>query len=296
MYGSEEAIELGVALNGKEGLVGGGHLRFHQLLVVTLLLLGQTCPKVKWVKIVLGRWIFVLQYRRPAMAVLSRCWNYARKGEDRRRWWPTVREELSMLLLLADAAFPYQQRDDEVGPAASRYSEIWGIHTMEFAEGVVSNFQKDFNEMVDDYRKAKTVGDAKAALLSKDKTRPLQFIPGIHVFEQGLIHVLFLAGVQSDQWQHLSPEDMVRKVAAVNPEAFFANFQPSSVPPCASQQSVDAAFSLSKWFQPVYHFSTNAVQNLADFRIDRLIKTDLPQPSAQAFADKLQKVRGPVFD
>ena len=201
------------------------------------------------------------------------------------------------VLLLADAAFPYQQRrDDEVGPAASRYSEIRGIHTMEFAEGVVSNFQKDFNEMVDDYRKAKKVGDAKAALLSKDKTRPLRFIPGIHVFEQGLIHILFLAGVQSDQWQHLSPEDMVRKVAAVNPEAFFANFQPSSVPPCASQQSVDAAFSLSKWFQSVYHFSTNAVQNLADFRMDRLIKTDLPQPSAQAFADKLQKARGPVYD
>ena len=42
------------------------------------------------------------------------------------------------LLLLADAAFPYQhRRDDEVGPAASRYSEIRGIHTMEFAEGVV---------------------------------------------------------------------------------------------------------------------------------------------------------------
>lgn len=45
------------------------------------------------------------------------------------------------VLLLADASFPYQRRrDDEVGAAAGRYSEIRGIHTMEFEEGVVSSF------------------------------------------------------------------------------------------------------------------------------------------------------------
>ena len=100
IYASQEAIELGVALNGKEGLVGGGPQRFHHLLVVTLLLLGEQRPKVKWVQIVLGRWVFVLQYRRPAMATLSRCWNYARRGEDRRRWWPIVKEELATLLCI----------------------------------------------------------------------------------------------------------------------------------------------------------------------------------------------------
>lgn len=197
------------------------------------------------------------------------------------------------VLLLADASFPYQRRrDDEVGAAAGRYSEIRGIHTMEFEEGVVSSFQKDFNDMVDDYRQAKKAGDAKAALLSKDKTRPLQFIPGIHVFEQGLLHLLSIAGVSADQWQNLSPEDMVRKVAAVNPDVFCQNFRPSSVPASASQHSVDAAFSLSRWFQSVYHFSINAAQKLEDFRRDRLMKTDLPQPSAQAFAHTLQKAPG----
>eukprot|EP00435_Cladocopium_sp_Y103_P072813 s379_g41.t1 len=100
VLGSQDAIELGVALNGKEGLVGGGPVRFHQLLVITLLLLGEKCPKVRWVQIVLGRWIFVLQYRRPAMAALSRCWNFTRQGQDRRRWWPVVRDELCTLLCL----------------------------------------------------------------------------------------------------------------------------------------------------------------------------------------------------
>lgn len=159
----------------------------------------------------------------------------------------------------------------------------------------MSSFQKDFNDMVDDYRQAKKAGDAKAALLSKDKTRPLQFIPGIHVFEQGLLHLLSIAGVSADQWQNLSPEDMARKVAAVNPDVFCQNFRPSSVPASASQHSVDAAFSLSRWFQSVYHFSINAAQKLEDFRRDRLMKTDLPQPSAQAFAHTLQKAPGFFF-
>ena len=47
LLASQEAVELGVALNGKEGLVGGGPQRFHQLLAVTLLLLGERNPKVK---------------------------------------------------------------------------------------------------------------------------------------------------------------------------------------------------------------------------------------------------------
>ena len=182
------------------------------------------------------------------------------------------------VLLLADSVFPYhRRRDDEVGPAAGRFSEIRGIHTMEFAAGVVSSFQKDFNDMVDDYRKAKKASDGKASLLSKDKTRPLQFIPGIHVFEQGLLRLLSVAGVEANQRQSLSAEDLVRKVATINPDTFLTNFNPSSVPPEVSQQSVDAAFSLSRWFQAVYQFSTNAPQKVA------------PQPSAKAFAEKLQK-------
>ena len=134
------------------------------------------------------------------------------------------------VLLLADSVFPYhRRRDDEVGPAAGRFSEIRGIHTMEFAAGVVSSSQK-----VDDYRKAKKASDGNASLLSKDKTRPLQFIPGIHVFEQGLLRLLSVAGVEANQRQSLSAEDLVRKVATINPDTFLTNFNPSSVPPEAS--------------------------------------------------------------
>ena len=100
VIGSVNAIELGVQLDSQAGLVGGSPERFHKLLTVTIMLLEQRLPKVKWVQVVLGRWVFILQYRRPAMSVLSKCWNYMQKA-DRRRWWPIVRKELTSLLFLA---------------------------------------------------------------------------------------------------------------------------------------------------------------------------------------------------
>ena len=101
VIGSQEAVELGVQLHSQQGLVGGDAARFQKLLGATMMLLRQKLPKVKWVQVVLGRWIFVLQYRRSAMAVLSRSWNYTKAGEDRRRWWPVVQEELGTLVCLA---------------------------------------------------------------------------------------------------------------------------------------------------------------------------------------------------
>lgn len=98
VLGANSAIELGVNLDGTAGLIGAGPVRVHQLLAVTLVLLTQKNPKLKWVQIVLGRWIFALQFRRPAMAVLSQAWNYTKKGEDRRRWWPIVQRELALLV------------------------------------------------------------------------------------------------------------------------------------------------------------------------------------------------------
>ena len=94
------AIELGVELNGVAGLVGCGPERIHKLLVATILLLWERQPKARWVQVILGRWIFALQYRRPAMAVLSRCWNFLKKDQDKRRWWPVVQAELSTLIAL----------------------------------------------------------------------------------------------------------------------------------------------------------------------------------------------------
>ena len=100
VIGAREVVELGVRLTGDQGLVGASPLRVRKLLVVTLLLLEKKFPKRRWVQVVLGRWIFVLQFKRQAMAVLSRCWQYTRAAEDKRRWWPVVQRELATLVLL----------------------------------------------------------------------------------------------------------------------------------------------------------------------------------------------------
>ena len=112
VLGANDAVELGVNIHAESGLVGGSGPRIHKLLVATLMLLGQNLPKIKWVQIILGRWVFVLQYRRPAMSVLSQSWNYVKHGQDRRRWWPVVQKELSMLvclvpLLHSDVRMPF---------------------------------------------------------------------------------------------------------------------------------------------------------------------------------------------
>lgn len=94
-----EHTELGVTLHGDLGVVGGGAEPLQKTLAVTLILLHQSQPHPRWVQIVLGRWIFLLQYRRPFLAASSRCY-YTTQHHQRRRWWPLVRQELSVLVCL----------------------------------------------------------------------------------------------------------------------------------------------------------------------------------------------------
>lgn len=64
------------------------------------MLLGQSRPKQKWVQIVLGRWIFILQFRRPGMAALTKSWNYISEDGGQDKWWPVVQQELASLMCL----------------------------------------------------------------------------------------------------------------------------------------------------------------------------------------------------
>ena len=100
VLGGRDAVELGVCIQGEDGWLGGSTERFHKLISITMSLLKLKSPRPRWVQVVLGRWIFVLQYRRPAMAVLSNCWNYMKKNQDRRRWWPVVQQEMAQLVCL----------------------------------------------------------------------------------------------------------------------------------------------------------------------------------------------------
>ena len=97
---ANQATELGVRLDGHRHLIGASASRIQKIVAVTLRLIQLKLPKRRLVQIVLGRWIFVLQFKRQAMAVLSLSWKYLMPGEDKRRWWPTVQRELAMLIFL----------------------------------------------------------------------------------------------------------------------------------------------------------------------------------------------------
>lgn len=97
---AQVATELGVQINGPLGLMGASSDRIYKALLATLGLLSHGPPKVKQLQILLGRWIFILQYRRVAMSILSRSWDYLNQPSKRRSLWKTVCSELSHLVAM----------------------------------------------------------------------------------------------------------------------------------------------------------------------------------------------------
>ncbi len=99
--GAAVSTELGVEINGELGLVGGGSSRVFKVILASLGLLRKSLPPVKLVQVVLGRWIFVLQFRRPMMAVLSRSWDYVNHRKGRQQSWAKLCTELGRLICLS---------------------------------------------------------------------------------------------------------------------------------------------------------------------------------------------------
>ena len=140
-------IELGVRLGGEGRLIGASATRVRKLVHVTLQLLQRPYPRRRWVQVVLGRWIFVLQFRRQGMCILNQCWNYLKPGEDKRRWWPLVQKELAALVLIA----PLLQWDStcEYSPLVSCSDASESGGAIAVAEGL-SKAGKDFGSRLRD--------------------------------------------------------------------------------------------------------------------------------------------------
>ena len=101
VFRASVATELGVQLNGPDGLIGASSARIFRTILASLALLGRRQAKTKHVQIVLGRWIFILQYRRAAMSTLSRSWDYITGKGARSHAWQLLCREVSTLVFLA---------------------------------------------------------------------------------------------------------------------------------------------------------------------------------------------------
>lgn len=105
--------ELGVEINGPLGLLGAGGDRLFQTVQATLALLNQSFPRTKHCQIVLGRWIFILQFQRPGMSFLNVAWDYISKAHLRPLQMK-LKRELAMLigicpLLHSDLRLPFDE-------------------------------------------------------------------------------------------------------------------------------------------------------------------------------------------
>lgn len=90
--------ELGANIEGALHYMGGSPLRFLRLVHATLWTLQQPHLSKKLVQVIAGRWIHVLQFRRPGMSILECTWEYISQKRVKQRVHKMVKRELCMCL------------------------------------------------------------------------------------------------------------------------------------------------------------------------------------------------------
>ncbi|CAL1164317.1 unnamed protein product [Cladocopium goreaui] len=88
---SRAVVELGVRFDGERGLLGASASRLLKTIWVSLYLLRNGRWSQKEAQVVLGRWVFILQFRRAAMSVLAKSWRAVESP------WPKPSERNTLL-------------------------------------------------------------------------------------------------------------------------------------------------------------------------------------------------------
>ena len=91
---SPAVVELGAAVRGDVQLLGPSGERLIKLLQSTLFVIGDASLKRKWVQVIAGRWVHVLQFRRPGMASLDSTWKFINNTGNPSRVAVSTRGEL----------------------------------------------------------------------------------------------------------------------------------------------------------------------------------------------------------
>ena len=93
-----EAEELGALVQGKQQMVGPSGIRLLKTIQATLWLLGRPHLSKRLVQVIAGRWIHILQFRRPGMAFLEATWDFIGKKTFSLDLVSRVRRELFALV------------------------------------------------------------------------------------------------------------------------------------------------------------------------------------------------------
>ncbi len=91
--------ELGGWLDGDNGILGASSLRLIRLLRSTSIVLSRTWIPIKWLQVICGRWVHVLQFRRTGMAGLHIVWKWISGKTLNNKIRLKAREELLMTMM-----------------------------------------------------------------------------------------------------------------------------------------------------------------------------------------------------
>ena len=123
---------------------------------------------------------------------------------------------MAHVLTISKLLFPHNEaRDDDAEHRC--FSHVSGLHTMPFAASVKQQFIDTFNKYVDKVRADQKVLGGQSSRLNKEKTRALQFIAPLDVFEKVIAWLLQKDGHRLTEGQdtELSGEEIIRSLAHV---------------------------------------------------------------------------------
>ena len=96
-----EIEELGAEIDGENGFIGGSALRMLKVAQLTIHLMSKPYLNRKHIQILAGRWVFLMQFRRPSMSVFNAVWSFiGEKLKEKKQTIEQVRQELTIAVLL----------------------------------------------------------------------------------------------------------------------------------------------------------------------------------------------------
>ena len=194
---------------------------------------------------------------------------------------------MAHVLLVSAKLFPYNAKRPDANVFPKMYSEVTGLHSLPWGVDVKKNLVEAFNSCVDQIRVENRKLGGKGAQLNKDKTRPLQFIAPLDVFEKVITYLLMKAGVPNDQQLQLSGEDIVTKIANLDIDKILIELRVRDISPAATQAAVDGAVALAAWFQTSFEQVAETRSLVQTFKNERMLWSDVPVPTFKVAVDLL---------
>ncbi|CAK0865173.1 unnamed protein product [Prorocentrum cordatum] len=200
-----------------------------------------------------------------------------------------VKSVVHPLLLMEGLHKMNVERQGERGNR-NMFSNMSGQHVMAWEPGVENSFAKKFNESAEKIAAAfQRLGSrVDASKLSKDKTRPLQFLPAAALLEKAIEYLVF-RGVQVDPSKY-SPEELVEQIARVDIDNVLGSFVVTDIPSRIPAYAVEAGEALGAFFEKQCGLLASMPDVISRFRERRDQLGTLHQPRAHVLFALLREV------